>query len=78
MARNQFEGACKDCGTHVAAGAGYFHKMPRGSVPKWRVRCMACVVEGKQARGDSLSDAQLAFIKSIPQPTRRPNDGPEA
>lgn len=58
MARNQFAGSCKDCGQHVEAGEGYFHKMPRGSSPKWSVRCVMCVALGKKARGDSLSDYQ--------------------
>ncbi len=56
--RNAYPGACRDCGKHVAAGEGYFHKNPRGTSPKWSVRCVPCVAQGKQARGAPLSFAQ--------------------
>lgn len=64
MARNQFAGACRDCGGQVEAGAGYFHKQPRGSSPKWVVRCIACVTAGKQARGAPLSHAQIDHLRA--------------
>jgi hypothetical protein len=65
MARNQFAGACKDCGQQVEAGAGYFHKMPRGAFPKWAVRCITCVATGKAARGDSLSHHQRQALSNL-------------
>jgi len=62
MARNQFAGPCRDCCQHVEAGAGYFHKNPRGTTPKWSVRCVLCVATGKRDRGASLSDYQQAAL----------------
>lgn len=59
--RNKYPGRCADgCGTHVAEGEGYFEKVS-GTTRKWVVRCMACVVRGKLARGvkvEHLSRAQ--------------------
>jgi hypothetical protein len=56
--RNRYAGPCRDCGGHVAEGEGYFHKQPRGVWPKWCVRCITCVAQGKLARGDSLTPPQ--------------------
>lgn len=65
--RNRYAGRCNDgCGTWVAEGAGYFHRMPRGSAQKWVVRCIPCVAKAKQARGDSLSYAQQEALRSQP------------
>jgi hypothetical protein len=61
--RNRYPGPCRDCGQPVAAEAGYFHKQPKGSWPKWTVRCVLCVAKGKLERGDSLSNAQWDAIR---------------
>ena len=52
--RNKFSGHCADCDARVVAGAGYFERRSGRFV----VRCMACVVKGKVAKGKPLSDAQ--------------------
>jgi hypothetical protein len=62
--RNRFAGNCRDCGRHVAEGAGYFHKEPRGTWPKWSVRCISCVAAGKQARGAPQSFGQQAALSA--------------
>lgn len=70
--RNQYRYACRDCGQMVEAGEGYFHKNPRGSFPKWSVRCVLCVAVGKRDRGDSLSDYQRAALVSTGESVRAP------
>jgi len=55
--RNKYAGSCVQCGQSVAEGAGYFQRTHSGKC-RWIVRCMACVVAGKLAKGDTLSLAQ--------------------
>lgn len=69
--RNKFAGSCRDCGTHVAEGAGYFHKQPRGMRPKWTVRCVPCVALAKEARGADLSYVQREALLVL-RTTERP------
>lgn len=67
--RNTYPGSCRDCGGHVAAEAGFFEKCPRGSWPKWAVRCIRCVVVGKLNRGervDTLPFAQRHWWNQLP------------
>lgn len=61
--RNRYAGACRECGAHVAEGAGYFERHRGG----WRVRCIACTAKAKQARGAPLSFAQTEALRTQPQ-----------
>lgn len=56
--RNKYAGCCADCRATVPEGAGYFERR----AGRFVVRCMACVVKGKQAKGKPLSDAQKEAV----------------
>jgi hypothetical protein len=58
--RNKYSGCCADCKAAVPIGAGYFERR----AGRFVVRCMACVVKGKAAKGKPLSDAQKEYANA--------------
>ena len=57
--RNKFPGMCADgCGVRVQAEAGYFERIAfrdrKPGDPKWKVRCVPCVVRKKLAAGIAI------------------------
>lgn len=44
---NQFPGTCRDCGDHVPAKGGNYHRKERG---RWTLRCRACIESCNAAR----------------------------
>lgn len=58
--RNKYAGCCVHCREKVGVGEGYFERRDGRFV----VRCMACVVWAKKAKGKPLSDAQFAFTSA--------------
>ena len=57
--RNKYPGCCVHCRAKVGVGEGYFERR----AGRFVVRCMACVVQAKQAAGKPLSDAQFYFAQ---------------
>ncbi len=59
--RNKFAGMCADgCGTRVEPEAGYFERIAyrnrKPGDPKWKVRCIPCVVKAKMKSGVQVRD----------------------
>lgn len=77
--RNQYRGRCADgCGTMVEAGEGYFERIAfrnrKPGDPKWKVRCVPCVVKKKLASGvaiEDMSHEQQAVARVLTETPRR-------
>ena len=80
--RNQFPGICAECNQSVKIGEGFFEKIRYEARslygPKWKVRCINCVVKRKIQRGYAVADmplAQRSIAKKLLEKSKVEEDG---